>query len=249
MLAGNHRVAVVTGAAKGIGFAIAKRFADQDYCVAMLDIDEALVGESAKLLDGQEQRVLSVFCDVSDVDSISRAVDAVASKFGGIDVVVNNAGILFSTPIPEVTEKEWDRVLAVNLKSMFFTMQKALPWLKKSAAPRIINISSLAGRMGGYEVGLSYSASKGGAISLTMGLARQLAPFGVTVNVVCPSTTESDIIRQWSQAQIDRLRDRCPLGRLGKPEDIAAAVCFLASEEAGYITGAILDVNGGTHMG
>jgi 3-oxoacyl-[acyl-carrier protein] reductase len=148
-----------------------------------------------------------------------------------------------------MTEETWDRVLSVNLKSVFFASQAAIPHLKKSGAPRIVNVSSLAGRMGGYETGLSYSASKGGILSLTMGMARQLAPFGITVNALCPGTTESDIIRQWSAGQIAGLKAKVPLGRLGSIADMAAAAAFLTGDEAGFITGLFLDVNGGMYMG
>lgn len=243
------RTAIVTGAAQGIGLAIARRFCEEGYHTVLLDVNEEKVSQSAAQLSGCPGKAIGMACDVSKPEQIAKVVEQVAEQLGGIDIVVNNAGILRSTPIPDVTEEEWDLVLAVNLKSVFFMTQKALPYLKKSAAPRIINISSLAGRMGGYETGLSYSASKGGILALTMGLSRQLARFGITVNAVCPSTTESDIILQWTQQQIDGLRSRVPLGRLGKPEEIASAAYYLSTEEAGYITGLMMDVNGGIYMG
>lgn len=128
-------------------------------------------------------------------------------------------------------------------------IQKSLPYLKKSRAGRIINISSNAGRMGGYENSQSYTASKGGIISITMGIARQLAEDGITVNVVCPGTTQTEMSVEYDEETMSRLTSRIPLGRIGKPEDTAAAVCFFSSEEAGFITGAILDINGGMYMG
>lgn len=246
---GKNRVAVVTGAAKGIGFAIASRFAGEGYRTALLDIDAGAAEASASRLESGGGTVIGVACDVSSPSQIQGAVDRVAEAFGGIDVLVNNAGILYSSSIPDVTEEEWDRVMAVNLKSVFFTVQKALPYLKESAAPRVVNISSLAGRMGGYNTSLSYSASKGGILALTMGFARQLAPFRITVNAVCPSTTESDMILLWDEETRAVQTSRAPLGRLGKPEEIASAVHYLASEEAGFITGLLMDVNGGTYMG
>jgi len=243
------RVVIVTGAAKGIGFAIATRFAREGCRVALLDIDGEKAADSARQLADGGGQAMGVACDVSSPDSIQRAVDLVAEAYGGIDVVVNNAGILYSSSIPDLTEQEWDRVMAVNLKGTFFTVQKALPHLKKSAAPRVVNISSLAGRMGGYNTSLSYSASKGGILALTMGFARQLAPFQITVNAVCPSTTESDMILLWDEETRALQSKRAPLGRLGKPEEVASAVYYLASEEAGFITGLLMDVNGGTYMG
>lgn len=244
-----YRVAVVTGAAKGIGFAIASRLSREGYRTALLDIDAHAAEASASKLESGGGTAIGLACDVSSPKQIQEAVGRVVEAFGGIDVLVNNAGILYTSAIPDLTEEEWDRVMAVNLKSVFFTVQKALPYLKESAVPRVVNISSLAGRMGGYNTSLSYSASKGGILALTMGFARQLAPFRITVNAVCPSTTESDMILLWDEETRAAQTSRAPLGRLGKPEEIASAVHYLASEEAGFITGLLMDVNGGTYMG
>jgi len=243
------RVVVVTGAAKGLGYAFSERFAGEGCRVALLDIDQELVERSAQALQDAGADVIGLKCDVSDICDIDTAVSAVAAHFDGINVLVNNAGIVFTTPIEDVTGEEWDRVLAVNLKSMFFMVQKTLPYLKVANAPRIINISSQAGRAGGYDAGISYSASKGGVIAMSKGLARQLAQFGITVNTVCPGSVLSDIFRHWSDEKKEAIIRRNPFGRLGEPEEIASAVCYLASEEAAYITGMTMDVNGGSYMG
>lgn len=240
-----NRVAVVTGAAQGIGYAMAKRLNEEGCRVALLDINEEKVQESAASL----KECRGFRCDVSSPAGIGQAVEEVASVFGGIDIVVNNAGILPGSVIPDVTEAEWDRTMAINLKSVFFMVQKALPWLKQSKHARVINTSSLAGRMGGFETCLAYSASKGGINALTMGFARQLAPFGINVNAVCPGTTETPITKAFSEEAMARLLTRIPLGRLGKPEDMAGAVAFLASDDAAFITGLLMDVNGGMYMG
>ena len=163
--------------------------------------------------------------------------------------MVNNAGILRSSRLEEVTPEEWDLVLAVNLRSAFLVSQQALPHLKKSAAPRIINMSSNSGRMGGFESSVSYAASKGGVIALTYALAGQLAKFGITVNAICPGTTDTDILKDYSPEARERLKARVPLGRLGLPEDIAAAAAYLASGESGFVTGLMLDINGGMWFG
>lgn len=249
MMSSENRVAIVTGAAQGIGQAIAARLAADGYRVAVVDIHADKAEAVAAALRQAGGEAASFACDVSDVASITAMVKSVAETFGGIDVVVNNAGILHSTPIPDVTEREWDTVMAVNLKSVFFVSQQALPYLKESKAPRIISISSLAGRMGGFETGMAYTASKGAIISLTYGMARQFAPFGITVNAVCPGTTESDMIRQWSPEKIEGLLSRIPLRKLGKPANIASAVAYLASEEAEFVTGLLMDVNGGMYFG
>lgn len=239
------RCAVVTGAAQGIGFAMAKRLHAEGAKVALLDINKEKVSAAAESLSG----CIGVACDVSSPESIQQALETVVNTMGGIDIVVNNAGILPSSSIEAVTEQEWDRTMAINLKSVFFMVQKALPYLKQSEHARVINTSSLAGRMGGFETCLAYSASKGGINALTMGFARQLAPFGITVNAVCPGTTETPITKAFSDEAMARLLTRIPLGRLGRPDDMAAAVAFLASDDAAFITGLLMDVNGGMYMG
>ena len=238
------RKAIVTGGAQGIGLAIAKRLNAEGAKVALFDINEELVTKSASELDG----CIGVRCDVSSPESIEEAIGKVAEAFGGIDIVVNNAGILPKSMIEDVTEKEWDLTMAINLKGAFFMSQKALPYLKQSEHARIINTSSLAGRMGGFETCMAYSASKGGINAITMGMARQLAKFHINVNAVCPGTTETPITKAFSDEAMARLLTKIPLGRLGKPEDMAAAVAFLASDDAAFITGHMLDVNGGMHM-
>ncbi len=241
----NGRRAVVTGAAQGIGFTVAARLHQEGCKVALLDIDKAKVEESAARLDA----CLALACDVSSPAEIEKVIKAAAEGLGGIDIVVNNAGILPSQGINDVTEALWDRTMAINLKSVFFMTQQALPYLKESRNARVVNVSSLAGRMGGFETCLAYSASKGGINALTMGFARQLAPFGINVNAVCPGTTETPITRAFSPEAMERLIGRIPLQRLGQTEDIAAAVAFLASDDASFITGVLLDVNGGMYMG
>lgn len=239
------RRAIVTGAAQGIGYAISKRLNDEGCRVALMDINrEKLVAAANTLTD-----CAAFVCDVSSVESIARAVEDAAGAFDGIDIVVNNAGILHNASIVDTTEEQWDRIMAVNLKSVFFMVQKALDYLKQSPCPRVINMSSLAGRMGGFETGLGYSASKGGILALTMGFARQLSPFGINVNAVCPGTTETPITKEFSAEAMQKLHARIPLGRLGKPEDVAAAVAYLASDDAAFVTGLLLDVNGGMYMG
>ncbi len=244
-----NRVAIVTGSAQGIGLAIATRLCEEGAKVIIADLNDEKAAASSANLNKKGFETASVSVNVSDVASLENMVEFTNKTFGGVDILVNNAGILHSTPIPDVTEKEWDTVMEVNLKSVFFATQKALPYLKESKYPRVINISSLAGRMGGFETGLAYSASKGGIISLTYGFARQLSPFGITVNAVCPGTTKSAIIEQWSEAQINGLLARIPLGRLGDPTDIGASVAFLASDDGAFITGLLLDVNGGMYFG
>jgi 3-oxoacyl-[acyl-carrier protein] reductase len=172
-----------------------------------------------------------------------------ADAFGGIDILINNAGLLHSTPVEEITEEEWDRISDVNLKAVFFACQAVLPYFKERGGGKIVNMSSLAGRNGGFANGLAYSATKAGIIGLTKGLATRLAGFSVNVNAICPGTTRTDILKSFSDDKIHELEGKIPLGRLGSVDDIANAVCFLCADEASFITGVSLDVNGGMYIG
>ncbi len=243
------RIAIVTGAARGIGFAAAEKLAEHGASVVLGDVNEPLVQEAAGRLKAKGYEALGVRMDVGRNDSIREAIAAAVRAFGGIDIVVNNAGILSALSIEEMTREEWDKVLKVNLGGTFFVIQAALPFLKKSQNPRIINISSLTGRNGGFEGSMCYAASKGGVISITRGMARRLAPFNITVNAVCPGPTETEILQGYTPEAQERQRNVSLLRRLGQPEEIAAAVCYLASTEAAFVTGAMLDVNGGAYMG
>lgn len=245
----DKRVALVTGAAKGIGFAIAERLAANGARVVLADVNAAMAAESAKALAAKGYEAFGVGADVSKLPDVKAMIAKTVEHFGQLDIVVNNAGILRSGRLDEVTPEEWDLVLGVNLRSVFLVSQQALPHLKKSACPRIVNMSSNSGRMGGFESSVSYAASKGGVISLTYALASQLAKFKITVNAVCPGTVETDILKDYSPEAKDRLRARVPLGRLGEPREIAAAVAYLVEEDAGFITGLMLDINGGVYFG
>lgn len=243
------RIAVVTGGAQGIGYAIATELAKRGAKVFLSDVNKEKAQESAAKLVELGYTAAAGYCDVSSIESIEESLEEASKVWGGIDILVNNAGIMFSNKIEEVTEKEWDLVLGINLKGLFFCTQKVLPYIEGRPHPRIINISSVAGKMGSYASGMSYVASKGGILSLTYGMSRQLAPRGITVNAVCPGTIETPIMKAWTQDQIDGLKARIPLGRLGQPEDIAQAVAFLAADENDFITGEAISVNGGMYCG
>lgn len=243
------RVAIVTGAGQGIGKAIAMSFHKKGACLAIVDLNPDIAEKTASEINAAGGRAFAFQADVSRVDDIKKMVEAVIAAFGRIDILINNAGILHKTPIEDITEDEWDRIMAINLKSVFFVTQQALPYMKERGYGRIVNISSLAGRMGGYANGVAYSASKAGIIGLSRAFATRLAQFGITVNAVAPGTTETDLIKQLPKENIEMLKQSIPMKRLGKPENIADTVAFLASDEAEFITGAVIDINGGIYMG
>jgi 3-oxoacyl-[acyl-carrier protein] reductase len=243
-----EKVAIVTGAGQGLGKAIAESLASKGCSVAVVDIKVPEAQSVAEGIMRSGGKAIAVGADVSKVDEIRRMVRETVAAFCGIDILVNNAGILHQTAIEDITEEEWDRIMAVNLKSVFFSMQQVLPSMKSRGSGRIISISSLAGRMGGYANGVAYSASKAGIIGLTRAVARRLASFAITVNAIAPGTTETDIIKNLSVEQIDMLKEAIPLKRLGRPDNTSELVAFLCTDAADFITGAVIDVNGGIYM-
>lgn len=244
-----ERTAIVTGGSSGLGFAIASEMMEAGMNVVILSVSNDHAAQAAKKLDESGSRCLGMQCDVSRSEEVKRSLEKTHQHFGSIDVIVNCAGIIDSYTISEMPEEFWDRVMEVNLKGAFLVVQHAIPYLESSTAPRIINISSNAGRMGGYENGLAYTASKGGLIAMTYGLARRLADKGITVNCVAPGTIQTGMSDVYDEAAKKRLTERVPMGRLGSPADVAAAVCYFASEESSFTTGSVLDVNGGMFMG
>lgn len=246
MKAAKQRVAIVTGAGRGIGRATAQALAEGGASVAMVDVQE--LTDLAKPI-GSLTRTLAIRTDVTQPAEVQRAVEATVAAFGRLDILVNNAGICPLTPFAEISPDEWDRVLAVNLKGAFLCCQAALPYLRRAGTGgRIINIASVAGQMGGVLVGAHYAAAKAGLIALTKSLARLLAADGVTANCIAPATTATGLTAAWPDELQGHVQSQIPLGRFAQPEEIAAAVCYLAGDAAGFITGATLDVNGGLYL-
>lgn len=244
-----RRVAIVTGGARGIGRAIAKAFAERGLVCVIADIDLEAAEEVAREVRDAGGEAIAIKTDLSRVDQVVKLSSQITERFGRLDILVNNAGVLSNTPYDEITEVEWDRVLDINLKGVLFASSAALKPMRARGWGRIINISSLAGRNGGVSVGPAYVASKAALIGLTRHLAKKVARDGVTVNAVAPGTTETDIIKGFNAEQMAAINDAIPVGRLGQPDEIAQTVAFLASDSAAFITGAVIDVNGGMYMG
>jgi NAD(P)-dependent dehydrogenase (short-subunit alcohol dehydrogenase family) len=244
------RVALITGAGSGIGKAIAHIFAQNGAAVVLVDIDLVSAEKATSEIEGQGGRALAVKCDVTEPVQVQRAVQETIQKFKDLHILVNNAGVSPLRAFEQISLEEWNRVLAVNLTGPFLFCQAALPYLRKAGSKgRIINIGSLAGQTGGIMVGAHYATSKGGLMVLTRQLAKILAPDGVTVNNISPGTTDTALTQAWSEETRQSLIRQIPLGRLGKPEEVASLALFLASDEAGFITGATMNVNGGLFIG
>ncbi|OQB23762.1 MAG: 3-oxoacyl-(acyl-carrier-protein) reductase FabG [Firmicutes bacterium ADurb.Bin182] len=250
MFALSGKSALITGAAQGIGKTTAEKMSELGCRIAVADICREKTEAVVRGIRQSGGEAVGVFMDVTSNESIDFAVKEAANAFGGIDIVVNSAGILGTSSIEDMQrDGEWNRVLDIDLSGTFFVCQYALQYLKKSAAGRIINIASVTGRNGGFEGSMSYAAAKGGVIAITRGMARHLAKYRITVNAVCPATTKTEMLEGYTQERIDNQVKNILLGRLGKTEEIAAAVCYLASDEAAFVTGAMLDVNGGAYFG
>lgn len=239
------RVAVVTGAAQGIGASTVREFAQQGTLVALLDIDDARAQKVAAEI--KSARVMCIRTDVTDDTSVTDALARVAGEFGGIDILVNSAGGYGKlTGVEELPIDDWDRTVTLNLRGTFLMCKRAIPYLKKSKAGRIINVSSISGRTLFGSTSPAYAASKAGVIQLTRFLAIELGPSGITSNSIAPITTLTPRVKALrTEANIQQIASQIPLRRLPDPEDHANAMVFLASDAAAYLNGVALDINGG----
>ena len=243
------KVAIITGAGQGIGKSIATLFASEEMKVVVADIKKESGERTVRNIEQSGGRAIFVETDVSKRSDTDRMVRETIKAFGRLDILVNNAGINYLTPVLEqVSEEEWDWVFTVNVKGVYFCMSAAMDPMKDQKWGRIINIGSIAGKQGGPASGIHYCASKAAVMCLTKQFARSLAPFGITVNSIAPGIVDTEMGRSLGSDVIQRTINLTPLGRLASPEDIAHAALFLASEGAAFITGEVLDVNGGALM-
>jgi len=246
------RVAIVTGAGspRGIGRAIAMTLAKKGADVVVGDLDLAGAEKVAEEIKAMKHSAIAVRVDVTKQQEVAELVRTVLDRFGRIDILVNNAGITQPIKVADMTETDWDRILAVNLKGTFFCSKAVLSTMIKQGYGRIVNMSSISGkRGGGIFGGAHYCAAKAGILGFAKALAREVASNGITVNSVAPGSIATDIRGGVeSPEQQKEMSKDIPCQRLGTPEEVAAAVAFLASEEAAYITGEDIDINGGAHM-
>jgi len=241
----DDRIAIVTGAARGIGLATTERLAREGATVIAADLDLEAVTDQARHLTAAGLRVSPVRCDVGDRASVEACVGGAEAAHGRVDVLVNNAGIAGPTgPLENVTDADWDEVMRVDLRSVFLGCQAVLPGMKARRYGRIVNVASIAGKEGNPNA-VPYSTAKAAVIGLTKALAKEVATFGIYVNAIAPAVIDTPILEQVTQAHIDYMVQRIPLGRMGRPEEVAALIAWLASDEASFTTGQCVDISGG----
>ena len=241
----DNKTAIVTGAARGLGAATAKALAAQGARVALVDVrmDET---KSIAQECGTDPRCYEV--DVSQTNQLRQLVKDVVHDFGRIDILVNNAGICPRLPFADSTEADWEKIVSVNAKSQYFLMQTVCPVMKKQGGGRIINVASTGGRIGSFANASIYSGTKGAIVMFSKSVAREVAADGILVNCVAPGVMDTDLMRNLPADRVKAICEQIPLKRLGRPEEVAAFIAFLASDECSYATGATFDINGGWVM-
>ena len=235
------RIAVVTGAARGIGLAVAERLTASGASVAVWDVD----GRAAEKAAASLANAHPVAVDVSDADSVAKAVKATLGRFGRVDCLVNNAGIAGPTgPLWDYPIDTWRQILEIDLTGVFLCCRAVVPVMLKNDYGRIVNVASVAGKEGNPNAA-AYSAAKAGVIALTKSLGKELATTGIRVNAVTPATVQTELLKQFDQSQVDYMLSKIPMGRLGLPEENAALIAWLCSPDCSFSTGAVFDTSGG----
>ena len=239
------RVAIVTGAGQGIGEAIAMRLAGAGAHIAVVDLNLDQAQKSAARVRDTGRKSLAVRCDVSKVTDVTGMRDTVLRDFGRIDILVNNAGITGkNVPMIEMEEAEWDRVMAIDVKSVYLCCRAVLPHMIERGSGKIVNVASVAGKEGNPGL-VAYSTAKAAVIGLTKALAKEVVTKGIYVNAVAPAVIETPILKTLTEQQVSYMTSRIPMGRVGRPEEVAAVVHFLVSDDSSFVTAQCYDVSGG----
>jgi 3-oxoacyl-[acyl-carrier protein] reductase len=242
------KVALVTGGARGIGKACAEELSGVGAAVVILDKLGGIAAATAREIESRGGKAAVVVGDLSQIGTIADLVTQAEKAFGRIDILVNNAGISQPTETETLDQGQWDRIMDINLKAVFFVTQAVLPLLRRQGGGAIVNLSSIVARSGGVNSTVDYTISKSGVLGMTRVLARQYGPENIRVNAVTPGPIMTEMIGSWPKERLADLESRIPLRRLGTPKDVATSVTFLASPWAGWLTGVAIDVAGGLYM-
>jgi len=243
------KVALITGAGRGMGAEIAMRFAQQGAAVAVNDIDPSLAEGTRRRIAESGGETVALPGDCADPEAVKSIVAETIRQYTGIHILVNNAGILRPTRVEQIGNEEYDLIVNVCMKSCFLFSRDVIPTMKRQRWGRIVNMSSSAGRSVSTLGGCHYTAAKAGMLGLTRAIAKEMAPFGITVNAICPGLIDTEMVRQTMPPErVKQYADSFPIPRLGTPQEVADLALFLASDESSYITGASIDINGGDLM-
>jgi NAD(P)-dependent dehydrogenase (short-subunit alcohol dehydrogenase family) len=242
------QVILLTGGARGLGLGMARRFAAEGGAVALADIDKVALAEAVEAVGGEGGALVTgERVDVSSSEDVDRWIDGVVKRFGRIDVLVNNAGVIRDNRVERISDEDWRTVVDVNLTATFNCIRATLPAMRDGRYGRILSLSSMSWR--GNFGQANYAAAKAGIVGLTSTVALETARHGITVNAIAPGLIETPMLASMDAGARDKLVSRVPMGHTGDPADIAAAACFLCSPEAGYLTGLVLNVDGGLAVG
>jgi 3-oxoacyl-(acyl-carrier-protein) reductase len=243
-----NKVALVTGSSRGIGRAIAIELAKRGFSIVINNYEKPeekveVMNEINKI----GQRAIYLQADVSDPNQVEKMIEGIINEFGRIDILINNAGIVMDKKLENMSIEQWNRVISVNLTGTFNCTKSVIKYMKEQDGGKIINIASVIGEIGNFGQS-NYAASKGGVISFTKTVAKEYARYGIMVNAVAPGFINTKMVEGIPQKVMQKILEQIPLGRLGKPEEVAKLVCFLASDDANYITGQVININGGVYM-
>ncbi|MDR2371383.1 MAG: SDR family oxidoreductase [Treponema sp.] len=242
------KTAFITGAGRGMGYQVALDMAKEGAKLVVSDVDDEALASADETLTRQGFPVLALKCDVSSRKQVDEAIDRTIAEYGRLDILINNAGLLKSFLIEDTSDELIDKTLDVNVKGILYAIRKAAPIMKKQKYGRIINVASITGKSGDNSTTFVYGASKGAVISLTRSVARQLGPFGITCNAIAPHAVMTKMMEYWDDAKKEETAGKIPVRRLGTIQDMSYLMMYLASDEAGFVNGETVNINGGYYM-
>lgn len=243
-----NKIAVITGAAKGMGRKTAEDIATEGGTVVIADIDRKALSAAEKEISNRGGTVTTSYCDVSKRKDVDQLINGTRDKYGRIDILINNAGLLIPGTIEETSDEIIANTLDINVKGILWAIRTVTPIMKEQKYGRIVNVASITGKNGDNSTVFVYGASKGAVISLTRSVARQLGPFGITCNAIAPHAVMTTLMSYWTEEKKQSIADLIPVRRLGTEEDMSNLMCFLASDESSFINGETININGGYYM-